>query len=374
MLRKVLIILAILGVAILSAVIISNPKPQSIKIATAGPVTGQLASLGEQMLAGAKKAVEDLNAAGGLLGQKVELLIGDDQCDPKQAVVVANKLVNDGVVFVAGHFCSSSSIPASKVYSEEAVIMISPASTNPALTNEGRSTIFRVCGRDDQQGGVIGTFLAKHFKEKRIAILHDKSAYGKGLADETRKAAQAGGMTEILFEAYTAGEKDFTSIVSRLKQERADVLFVGGYHTEAGLLLRQMREQGMDTQLVTGDALVTQEFWSITGEAGEGALFSFASDPRKRSAAAKITKEFRAKNIEPEGYILYTYAAVQAWSDAVKIAGTVEPKAVAKVLREKEFDTVIGKFRFNAKGDVNLPPYTIYKWSNGAYAEFAPES
>ncbi|MFQ6022479.1 MAG: branched-chain amino acid ABC transporter substrate-binding protein, partial [Acidiferrobacterales bacterium] len=158
-----------------------------ILISTAGPMTGQYASFGEQMRRGAEMAVADLNAAGGVLGQKIQLTIGDDACDPKQAVAVANKFASEGVKFVAGHFCSGSSIPASKVYDEENILQISPASTNPKLTDEGGPSTFRVCGRDDQQGIVAGNFLADKYGKKKIAILHDKTAYGKGLADETKK-------------------------------------------------------------------------------------------------------------------------------------------------------------------------------------------
>src|SRR5918911_1175447 len=292
-----------------------------IVIAVAGPITGQYAGLGEQMKKGSEQAVADLNAKGGVLGQRIRLEVGDDACDPKQAVAGANQLIGKGVKFVAGHFCSGSSIPASKVYAEENVIQISPASTNPKLTDERAGPgIYRVCGRDDQQGQVAGAFLAKNFKDRNIAIVHDKSAYGKGLADETKKYLNEAGKKEKLYEAYTAGEKDYTALVSKLKAENIDVLYVGGYYTEAGLILRQMRDQGMKTLLVSGDALVTDEFWQITGPAGEGTLMTFSPDPRKNPGAAPIVEEFRKKGIEPDGYTLYSYAAVQTWAQAVEKA------------------------------------------------------
>jgi branched-chain amino acid transport system substrate-binding protein len=209
-----------------------------IVIATAGPMTGQYASFGEQMRRGAEMAVADLNAKGGVMGKKLVLKIGDDACDPKQAVAVANQFVSDKVVFVAGHFCSGSSIPASQVYTEEGILQISPASTNPKLTDEGGPNVFRVCGRDDQQGAVAGNYLADKFKGKRIGIIHDKTAYGKGLADETKKQLNKRGVKEALYEAYTAGEKDYSALVSKMKGENVDVVYVGGYHTEAGLIVR----------------------------------------------------------------------------------------------------------------------------------------
>lgn len=343
---------------------------QDIPIAAIGPMTGQYASFGAQFKAGAEMAVADINAAGGVNGKKLTLAIEDDACDPKQAVAGANKLAARKVRLVAGHFCSGSSIPASKVYAEEGIIQISPASTNPKLTDERAGpNVFRVCGRDDQQGGVAGRYLATKFKGKRVAIIHDKTAYGKGLADETQKAMNAAGLKEVLYEPYTAGEKDYRALVSKLKAANVDVVYLGGYHTEGGLIVRQMREQGMKTILVGGDALVTQEYWQITGNAGAGTLMTFSPDPRKSPAAAEVVKRFRAKNIDPEGYVLYTYAAIQAWAQAATAAKSEEPRAVQAQLAKGTFKTVIGDFSFDKKGDPNLPPYTIYEWKGGKYEQ-----
>ena len=340
-----------------------------IKIAVAGPMTGEYAAFGQQMKAGAEMAVADINKAGGVLGQQIVLEIGDDACDPKQAVSVANQLAGKGVKFVAGHFCSSSSIPASKVYAEEGVLQISPASTNPTFTDKGDWNTFRTCGRDDQQGKVAGDYMAKNFANRKIAILHDNSAYGKGLADETKKALNAKGVKEAIYTAYTPKERDYSALVSRLKQAGVEVIYVGGYHTEAGLILRQSREQGMQATLVGGDALVTNEFWQIAGDAGNGTLMTFASDPRRRPTAAAVVKEFKDKGIDPEGYVLYTYAAIQAWADAAKKAGSIDPKKVAAALHAGTWATVLGPITFDKKGDVTVSDYVFYIWHNGSYAE-----
>lgn len=343
-----------------------------IKIATAGPMTGQYASFGAQMKAGAEQAVEDINAAGGVNGEMLSLSIGDDACDPKQAVAVANQMAGEGVVFMAGHFCSGSSIPASAVYADEGIIQISPASTNPKFTDERPGPgVFRVCGRDDQQGAVAGKYLADHFGDKKIAIINDKTAYGKGLADETQAAMEAAGKKPDLVESYTAGEKDYTALVSKLKQAGIGVLYVGGYHTEAGLMKRQMVEQGMDTILVSGDALVTDEYWAITGDAGNGTLMTFSPDPRKAPGAQDLVEKFRAKGIEPEGYVLYTYAAIQAWKQAVETAGSTDFDAVVGALNDGTFDTVLGTLNFDDKGDVSLPGYVFYEWKDGKYDEMS---
>ncbi len=356
----------VLGVGVAMA-LSANTAMAEIKIATAGPMTGQYASFGAQMKAGAEMAVKDINAAGGVLGQQLSLEIGDDACDPKQAVSVANKMVNAGVVFMAGHFCSGSSIPASAVYDEEGIIQISPASTNPKLTDEGGPGVYRVCGRDDQQGIVAGNYIADNFKGKNIAVLHDKTAYGKGLADETNKQLKKRGVKAALYEAYTAGEKDYSALVTKMKAASIGVIYVGGYHTEAGLIVRQARSQGLKAQLISGDALVTQEYWQITGDVGEGTLMTFSPDPRKNPGAADIVKRFCDAGVEPEGYVLYTYAAIQAWAQAAGKAKTTKFEPMIKSLNSNKFATVLGSIGFDAKGDVTAPGYVFYRWSKGTY-------
>ncbi len=361
--------LLLAGVALAGSIAMTSGAFAEIVIATAGPMTGQYASFGQQMKIGAEQAVADINAAGGVNGEMLKLEIGDDACDPKQAVAVANQMVGKGVTFMAGHFCSGSSIPASAVYAEEGIIQISPASTNPKFTDERPGPgIYRVCGRDDQQGAVAGKLLWDEFKDKNVAIIQDKTAYGKGLADETKAAFEALGGKVAMYEAYTAGEKDYTALVSKLKQAKIDALYVGGYHTEAGLIVRQMREQGMDTVLISGDALVTDEYWSITGDAGEGTLMTFSPDPSLNPEAAPVVEEFKAKGQTTEGYVLYTYAAIQAYVDAVKAAGSTDYDAVTEALNSGEFPTVLGNLSFDDKGDVTLPGYVWYKWSKGKYA------
>lgn len=339
-----------------------------IVIGVAGPMTGQYASFGEQMRIGAEQAIKDINAAGGVNGEMLKLEIGDDACDPKQAVAVANQMVSKGAVFMAGHFCSGSSIPASAVYAEEGIIQISPASTNPKLTDERPGPgVYRVCGRDDQQGQVAGDFLKSTFGDKKVAIVHDKTAYGKGLADATKAAFEAAGGTTAVYEAYTAGEKDYTALVSKLKNEAIDALYVGGYHTEAGLMKRQMVDQGMETVLISGDALVTDEYWAITGDAGAGTLMTFSPDPRKSDSAKDIVAALEADGKTTEGYVVYTYAAIQAWAAAVTSASSTDYDAVVKALDEGTFETALGSLSFDDKGDVSLPGYVFYEWKDGKY-------
>ena len=206
-----------------------------------------------------------------------------------------------------------------------------------------------------------------NFSDKNIAIVQDKTAYGKGLADETKKYMNAAGKKETLYEAYTAGEKDYTALVSKLKANNIGVLYVGGYHTEAGLLARQMRDQGMDTVLVSGDALVTDEYWAITGDAGAGTLMTFSPDPRKNPIAQPVVAALEAAGKTTEGYALYTYAAIQTWADAAKTAKSTDFDAVNKALAAGKFSTVLGDLSFDEKGDVTLPGYVFYEWKDGKY-------
>jgi branched-chain amino acid transport system substrate-binding protein len=347
---------------------------QDLTVAVAGPMTGGESAFGRQMKNGAEMAVADLNAGGGVLGKKLALNIQDDACDPKQARSVAEKIGSAKIPFVAGHYCSSSSIPASEAYADSNVLQITPASTNPLFTERKLWNVARVCGRDDQQGTIAGEYIAKNFKGKNIAILNDKTTYGKGLADETKKALNKAGVTEKMFESYNKGDKDFTAIVSRMKRENIDLVYVGGYHQESGLIVRQMRDQGMKTVLMAGDALADKEFASITGPAGEGTLFTFGPDPRNKPTAKAIVEKFKAKNIDPEGYTLYTYAAFQVWSQAAAKAGTTDPKKVMDAIKAGAWDTVIGKMEFDAKGDIKIIDYVVYKWDDkGGYAEVSPK-
>src|SRR5665213_3672022 len=367
--------LKLIGLAIGASLALSTAAfAQDITIAVAGPMTGGESAFGRQMKNGAEMAVADINAAGGVLGKKLVLDVEDDACDPKQARSVAEKIASAKIPFVAGHYCSSSSIPASEAYADGNVLQITPASTNPLFTERKLWNVARVCGRDDQQGTVAGDYIAKAFKGKNIAILNDKTTYGKGLADETKKALNKAGVTEKLYESYNKGDKDFNAIVSRLKLNHIDLVYVGGYHQEAGLILRQMRDQGLQTVLMAGDALADKEYASITGPAGEGTLFTFGPDPRNKPTAKSIVETFKAKNIDPEGYTLYTYAAMQVWSNAVKKAGTTDPKKVMDVIKAGSWDTVIGTLQFDAKGDIKQLDYVVYKWDDkGGYTEINPK-
>src|ERR1700736_1333769 len=254
-----------LGVSLSLAFVLANSATAQVKFGVGGPITGPNAATGAQMKNGVEQAAADINAAGGILNQKIANQFGDDVSDPKEGVSVANKFAADGVKFVIGHFNSGITIPASEVYQENGILEITPAATNPKITERGMWNIFRVCGRDDQQGGVAGTLIADKFKGKRVAIVHDKTTYGQGLADETRKAINAKGLKEVFFEGVNKDDKDFTALASKIKGANPDLVYWGGLHDTGGVIVRQMRDQGVKAPLMGGDGLADDEFAAIAG-------------------------------------------------------------------------------------------------------------
>jgi branched-chain amino acid transport system substrate-binding protein len=357
--------LAAAGFAI-AALSFTGAAQAQIRIGVAGPITGSDATFGAQLRMGVEQAVEDINAAGGVLGQKLILSVADDGADPKQGVSIANKFVGDQVSFVVGHFNSGVTMPASETYAENNILDITPASTNPKITERGFEAMFRTCGRDDQQGVVAARFLVDQ-GFKTIAIIHDKSTYGKGLADETRKNLAAAGVEAALYEGLNKGEKDYSAIVSKIKASGADVVYWGGVHTEAGLLVRQMRDQGVNAAMMAGDGIASDEFAAIGGPGVEGSFMTFPPDPRHRPEAAKVVREFEAKNFNPETYTLYSYAAVEIIKQAAEAAKSADPSDVAKVMHSGvPFKTVIGEISYDKKGDVTRADYVVYAWKKGA--------
>ena len=357
---------------------VTTSAQAQVKLAVAGPITGGSAAFGAQLKNGVEQAVEDINAAGGILGQKLAVSIGDDRADPKEGVSTANKFAADGVKFVIGHFNSGVTIPASDVYLENGMLVITPAATNPKVTDRpGMWNMFRVCGRDDQQGIVAGGFIAQNFKGKRVAIVHDKTTYGQGLAEETRKAMNAKGVKEVMYEGINKDDKDFTALVSKLKSANPDLVYWGGLHDTAGLIVRQMRDQGVKAPLMGGDGITDDEFAAIAGPGAEGTLMTYSPDPRNNPKNKDIVEVFRKKRgFEPQAYTLYSYAAVQIIKQAAEQAKSLDPKKVAEVMHSgKAFNTVLGDISFDKKGDVSndgymvggkkKDRYVLYTWKKG---------
>jgi branched-chain amino acid transport system substrate-binding protein len=365
----------VLGAALLSwALGATAALADDITFAVVGPMTGQLATIGDQFKHGAEAAAAAINAKGGVMGRQIKLSIEDDQCDPKQAVSVANRIVANGIKFIDGHACSGSSIPASAVYAENNFLMMSPASSNPLLTDDaaknGWTTIMRLYTRDDAQGAFIGPWIAKKYAGKNVVILHDKSAYGQGVADAVKATMNKDGLKEILYDGINAGEKDYSALVTKLKDLKADVVYFGGYHNEAGLILRQAAEAGFKFQLIMPDSIATPEFWQIAGPAGEGTLFVFPADPQSRPEAKEAVETIKKSGFVPEGFTLFTYAVIQAFAQGIERAGSDDPVAVAAALKNGEpINTVIGPVTFDEKGDIKNAAYDINVWHDGKYSK-----
>jgi branched-chain amino acid transport system substrate-binding protein len=340
-----------------------------IRIGVAAAMTGPYAWFAEQYQRGTGLAVADLNARGGVLGQNVELIIGDDFCDADQAVALARKLISDGVVFVAGHWCSHASIAASKVYQAAAILMISASSASAKLTDEGGPNVFRVSGRDDRQGNKVGDYLAEHWARKEIAILDDGTVWGAGVANGVRRRLRERGVPVALNETYTRGEQDYSALVSRMQTAGVEVFFVGGYHPDTGLIFRQAHERGYDARLIASSACATEDFPLIAGPGLEGTLMIAPTDIRHSFRAAEVVARLRAHGYEPLGNTLYAYAAVQVWAQAVEAAGSLDLGALTKVLHSRQFDTVLGRIGFDRKGDVTgFEPWQWFVWrADGTY-------
>ena len=355
------------GVCLVAAALGAAPAFAETAVAIAGPMSGQYASAGDQIREGAELAVADINARGGVLGEKLKLVVGDDACDPKQAVAVANRMATANIAFMHGHWCSSSTIPASDIYNE-AQIPMATVSTNPQVTERGLKNIFRIMGRDDQQGMVAGNFIAKTFPDAKVAVIDDKSAYGKGLATEMSKAMKAEGIKPVIEESITAGERDYSSLISKLKSMNVTVMAYGGYHTEVGLIVRQAQAAGLDLKVMSGDTMTNSELPSIAGAAANNVMFTFSPDPRENPSAAPVVAEFKKKNIDPEGYVLYAYAAMQLFEQAANQAESVKYQPLRDAMAKGTFPTVIGDLSFDAKGDLKVPSFVVYKWTDGKYA------
>jgi branched-chain amino acid transport system substrate-binding protein len=354
--------------AALIAAALGWPARADVLIGVAGPITGPIGWFGEQLERGAAQAVADVNAAGGVLGKQVQLIAADDFCDPEQAVAAANKLVSDGVVFVVGHFCSGASIPASEIYEAAGILMISPTSSNPMLTELGRANVFRVIYRDDAAGTVIGNYLADHWPDKKIAILHDNTTFGKGVADLTKEQLNRRGVSEAIYQTYVPGRVHYAAEIAELQAADINVLFIGGYQTEIALMARAARDRGYPVQLVTGMGLTTEDFGLIAGPAADGTLFVDVADPRRNAEAAPVVERFRASGFEPAGYTLYAYGAVQAWAQAAAKAGSLDLQTMIASLRKHQFDTVLGPIAFDEKGDLAVQNPVLYVWhADGAY-------
>ena len=336
---------------------------ETLKIALAGPVTGPVAQYGDMQMIGSKMAIEQINAKGGVNGMQLEGVVYDDACDPKQAVAVANKIVNDGISYVVGHLCSSSTQPASDIYEDEGIVMITAASTSPDITERGYEMIFRTIGLDSLQGPTAGKYIADKVKPKNMAVIHDKQQYGEGIATAVKSTVEAAGINVVMFEGITSGDKDFSTLIAKLKKANVDFVYYGGYHPELGLILRQSADAGLNAKFMGPEGVGNNEISTIAGDASEGLLVTLPPSFDQRPENATLVKAFKDKGQDPSGaFVMTAYSAVQVIADAVKKAGTTDSGAVAKTLHDSVFDTPTGKIDFDDKGDLTSFDFVVYEW------------
>nr|MBO2510687.1 leucine ABC transporter subunit substrate-binding protein LivK [Gammaproteobacteria bacterium] len=345
-----------------------SEQSDTIKIALAGPTTGAVAQYGEMQIIGAKMAVEQINKAGGVIGKQLEAVVYDDACDPKQAVAVANKIVNDKIKYVVGHLCSSSTQPASDIYEDDGILMITAASTSPDITGRGYKLVFRTIGLDSMQGPTAGNYIAERIKPSNVAVIHDKQQYGEGIATAVKETLESKGIQVGVFEGINAGDKDFSALIAKLKQANVDFVYYGGYHPELGLLLRQAREKGLDVKFMGPEGVGNKELSAIAGPASEGLLVtlpkSFDQDPKNQA----LVEAFKAKNEDPSGpFVFPAYAAVQVIAESIaKVGDDSDTAKVAAALRSNTFDTPTGPLAFDEKGDLKDFSFVVYEWHEDA--------
>jgi branched-chain amino acid transport system substrate-binding protein len=341
-----------------------------VLIGAAGPLSGNVSYAGEVLSLASEIAVEHINDAGGIGGEELELIVEDDACNPNQAVAVAEKMVGAGVAVIIGHVCSGASIAAMQAYDAAGIIMMSPASTNPRVTDEGGAHIFRLAGRDDEQGEIAAAYLAEAWAGKNIALVHDGDTYGAGVAAEVDQRLQGHSVAITLQEQVTPGEPGYGGLVDKLTAAEIDVLHYSGRPREAALIIQEARSRGDDLQLIGTESLANEDFWLVAGDAGNGTLFTSKPDPKDSPEAQPLLDIIEDFGLEPTPAFFSAYAALQAWAKAVDHAGTVNGTEVASALRNQEFETVIGKIGFDDKGDVTgIDAFVWYVWQDGAYRQ-----
>lgn len=351
------------GASVLLASAATFANAETIKIGLAGPVTGPVAQYGDMQMIGSKMAIEKINEAGGVNGKMLEGVVYDDACDPKQAVAVANKIVNDGIHFVVGHLCSSSTQPASDVYDDEGILMVTAASTSPDITTRGHKMVFRTIGLDSHQGPIAGNYIADKVKPANVAVIHDKQQYGEGIATSVKETLEAKGVNVVMFEGITSGDKDFSSLIAKMQKSKVDFVYYGGYHPELGLILRQSDEKGLKAKFMGPEGVGNNDINAIAGEASEGLLVTLPPSFDTNPDNAGLVAAFKAKNEDASGaFVLTSYSAVQVMADAMKKTGGTDTDAIQKAMRSMTFTTPTGDIEFDEKGDLKEFVFVVYNW------------
>ncbi len=343
-----------------------------IKIGVAGAHSGDLASYGLPTVKAAELVVKDINAQGGILGKKIELVVEDDACKPEVATNTATKLVSQKVPVVIGHICSGATKAALGIYKDSKVIAISPSATNPDLTQSGDyPNFFRTIASDDAQARLEVDFALNVLKLKKFVVLHDKGDYGKGLAEFAKRFLEKEPRAElVLYEGITPGAVDYSAVVQKIKRSKADAVIFGGYHPEASKIVTQMRKKKMKTIFISDDGVKDDTFIKVAGEYAEGV---YATGPKDVShnplAIAAEDAHRKAFGKDPGAFYINAYAAALALTNAIEKAGSTDYDAVSNALRTEYVETPLGKISFDHKGDALGVGFSVYQVQNGTYVE-----
>jgi len=368
--RKVIPAFVLLTLFVSLAALGAGAQGAAIKIGVPVPLSGGNAKMGNDISQAATLAVEEWNAKGGVLGRKIEIMAFDDACDAQQSVTAAHKLVDGGVVAVAGGYCSSVAIPASAVYHDAGVAFVADASSNPKLTDQGFENVFRVIGRDDQQGPYAAGFMINALKAKKVAIIHDNTLYAKGLADATKAALEGKpGVQVVFFDAVTPGEKDFSAVLTKVKSLSPDVTYYTGYYPEGGLIAKQFKDLGVSGKFMAGDANNDPTFISEAGPASEGVFVTSTPLPQDQSSAKSFIDRYKKRwNQDPGPYSALEYDAVNVVINAIKQSGSTDRAAVIKAITAtKNYQGATGAINFDKKGDRTSVLYITYIIKGGKF-------
>ncbi len=367
-----LFVASVLGLFMVAGIAGVGFTADSIKLGVAGPHSGDLASYGIPTVKAAELVVKEINAKGGVLGKKVELLVEDDVCKPEVATNTATKLVSEKVDVVLGHICSGATKAALGIYKDSKIIAMSPSATNPALTQSGDyPNFFRTIASDDAQAKLEVDFALNVLKVKKIAVLHDKGDYGKGLAEFAKGFLEQAPQAEIvLYEGITPGAVDYSAVVQKIKRSRAEAVIFGGYHPEASKIVSQMRKKRMKTIFISDDGVKDETFIKVAQKYAEGVYATGPKDVSKNPMAIAAEEAHKkAYGEDPGAFFLNAYAATLALLNGVEKAGSTDYNAVEKALRTQYVDTPLGKIRFDEKGDAVGVGFSMYQVQNGVYVE-----
>jgi branched-chain amino acid transport system substrate-binding protein len=344
----------------------------TIKLGVAGPHSGDLASYGIPTIKAAELVVKDINAKGGVLGKQVELIVEDDVCKPEVATNTATKLVGDGVNVVLGHICSGATKAALGIYKDSKIVVMSPSATNPALTQSGDyPNFYRTIASDDAQARLEVDFALDILKVKKVAVLHDKGDYGKGLAEFAKEFLENDPRAEIvLYEGITPGAMDYSAVVQKIKRNGAEAVIFGGYHPEASKIVTQMRKKKMKTIFISDDGVKDDTFIKVAGVYAEGVYATGPKDVSSNPMAIAANEAHKAAYGEdPGAFFLNAYAAALALLNAIEQAGSTDYDAISNALKTKYVETPLGKIRFDDKGDATGVGFSMYRVKDGVYIE-----